>query len=168
MREYFGTLLCVAAVCGFAESLAPEGKDGGLSKQIKLICALCVLSVIVLPITNLLGDLRDGKLDELLSFDAANAVFEYEEVFEEYIKEQNELGLSEGLESFICDEFLIDDDDIYVDADIVTENEKYRIGGVRVYISGKAIAKDPKKIIECVEKKTSSECEIIYKQTDKK
>ena len=163
MKEYFGTLLCVACVCGIAEMLAPNGKNGNIKKQIKFICALTVVCVIALPIGDLLEKLKSESLDLSFIYDRETIESEYESVFIDYVEEYNAITLSESLKSELCKKFDISYDDIDVVAVLITDQEECKIDTVTVYIRKKAIAKDPHLIIDYIKLRTDIECEIIYK-----
>lgn len=163
MKEYFGTLLCVACVCGIAEMLSPRGKNDGLRSHVKFICALSIVCVVAAPIGSILNMIREGGFVNYPFDDGYIKESQYQSVFREYVEAQNASVLSDHLESELCQKFEISSEDIEVSVRLLSEDDVYGIESITVFIGVKAIAKDPHLIIEYVRSKTNVECEIIYK-----
>ena len=162
MREYFGTLLCVACVCGVAEMLAPNGNRGGLKRQVRFICALTIVCVVAAPIGNLLVELKNQGVGNGFIFDSNKNESEYESAFLEYVEGQNTAALEICLKSELCERFDIAFDSLDVIVELALENDVCTIHDITVCLKLDAIAKDPHSIIEYVRSRTNIECEIIY------
>lgn len=162
MREYLITLLCIGSICGLAEMLAPSGKNGGLAKHLKLVCALSVLCVVAAPIGAFLGELKQGKVDIFGDLDLDVTEQEYKETFIGYLEEYNADTISLALKDRICVEFDIKKEDIDVRTQLITEDEKCTIENITVALGVGAISKDPYAIAEFVENVVGCDCVIIY------
>lgn len=163
MKEYIGTILCVAALCGIVRILSPDGKGGGLSAQMRFISSLCVLCVVAAPIMPFIKTLEKISIFDMITQGVENDESYYQSVFEEYVAGENEAYISDKLSEMICKEFDILPQNIEVAIALDVGEDECKVSSTVVYISGKAITKDPHKIIEYVEEKTGSKCEIIYK-----
>ena len=163
MREYFGTLLCVACICGVAEMLAPNGNRGGLKRQVRFICALTIVCVVAAPIGNLLVELKNQGVGDGFIFGSDTKESEYERVFLEYVEEQNATSIANRLKSELCERFDISCESIDVTVVLTAENDTCTIKSITVFVGLGAITKDPHMIIEYVKERTNVECEIIYK-----
>ncbi len=163
MREYIATLLCVASICGIVGMLSPEGKRGGISRHVNLVCSLAVLCVIAAPFVNLIGELRNDGVDLGFIGEAGErAEEEYREVFNEYLAEYNAENVSVLLEEKICSEFEIKAENIEVWVRLATEKEECLVESVTVGVKGEAILNDPYSIVEYVCDLLDCECEIVY------
>ena len=66
MREYLMSLIMAALIVGLIGALVPEGEGGGLRKYVTFAGCLCVLLLLISPITRVLGfvsELSDGDFD---------------------------------------------------------------------------------------------------------
>jgi len=160
MKEYFLILIGVCLISGFASMLAPEG---GLSPSLNFVTALCVMSVIISPISSIVGELSSGELDFFERFgERYEDVDVFEEIYNENITKESILTAERTLASMACRELSIDEEDIDISIETKNEDGELRVSYVKVYISGGAIFKDPRAISEYISGLVLCECEIIY------
>lgn len=64
MKEYLMGLFALSVCCAVVEMLSPSGEGGGIARHIKLMSALCLLCVMLAPLTTLLreGDSLPDRL----------------------------------------------------------------------------------------------------------
>ena len=158
MAEYLMSVIGAALVGGVMVSVLPEGSSGGLKKYMGFIVSLCVLSVVISPVTDALEAVSgffDGGLREWVEKSELDYESEYYKYLESYGKENAE----EGISALICREFSIDQDDCHVSA-LVRENEgNLVLDEIRVILSGRAIFKNPYEIEKYLT--DAFECEVV-------
>lgn len=163
MMEYIAVLLCVASICGIAGVLAPEGKRGGISRHMNLVCSLVALCVIAAPFVDLIGEIRDNGIDlGFIGERGENYAEVYRDTFNEYLLEYNAENVSVLLKDMLCSEFEIKVDDMEVWVQLLREEGECLVESVMVGVKGEAISKDPHSIVEYVYNLFACECEIVY------
>lgn len=59
VNGYIYSIVCIAAAGGIVCIAAPEGVQSGIKKHLKLVCALCLLSVMIAPVSKFINNVRD-------------------------------------------------------------------------------------------------------------
>lgn len=160
MRTYIYSVVCMAALGGAVLIVTPEGVRSGLKKHIRLICSLCLLCVMISPISQVLDGLKNiGEM--IKSPDEEQSLHG---VYESMYEEMSESGYSESLGEAVKKEldvsFSIPSDDVrttveFSDADGDGFREPIKI---TVLLSGLSILKDPRKIEQLISEKFDCEC----------
>ncbi len=164
MKGYIFTLIGVALIVGIAEMLSPDGERDGLRSHIRLISALCVLSVTLSPILSVIGALTDGEIDIAGAFDKDYTdTAMLEAVYNESLLLAGEENASQALEALICRELALNEGLIDVRITLDEKEESFVPSGVSVILYDGGFAIDPHAVTEYVESLLSCECEIIYR-----
>lgn len=160
MREYLMSLIMAALTVGLVGALVPEGDGGGLRRYVTFVGSLCVLILLISPITSVLGfvgDLSDGGFDISLE----NTTEQYEEQFRQYITSLGEESISVELADVICEEFNISEQECHVKVDTYELQGEMAVGRVTVILSGKAIFQDPYEIEQYITGLLGCECTVV-------
>ena len=160
MREYLMSLIMAALIVGLIGALVPEGEGGGLRKYVTFAGCLCVLLLLISPITRVLGfvsELSDGDFD--ISLDKQTD--QYEEQFKQYIMSLGEDSISAELVGVICEKFDISEQECHVKVDTYDAQGEMAIGRVTVILSGKAIFRDPYEIEQYITGLLGCECTVV-------
>jgi hypothetical protein len=160
MREYLMSLIIAALLVGLLGALVPEGEGGGLRRYVTFIGCLCVLILLISPVTHMLGfmsELSDGDID--ISFDTQDG--QYEQQFKQYITSLGEDSITAELTRVICEKFDISEQECHVKIDTYDANGEMAIGRVTVILSGKAIFRDPYEIEQYVNELLGCECTVV-------
>ena len=83
MKEYLATLFGVCLLSAIVRAVTPESAT---KKYIEILCSLCVVAAIVLPIIKQISDYNgvDG-LFEAIDYES----YDYEEIYNSYIIDEN-------------------------------------------------------------------------------
>ena len=162
MREYIFSVLCMAAIGGVAIMIAPDGIRSGLKKHVKLVCALCLLCVMIAPVSRLMDVINDGFNE--ISPEGPNDGNGLQSMYESIYEDNLELGFGEGIGELVKDKlferFSIPRDSCRVavsfkdgDGDGFREPSK-----ITVILSGTSIFKEPRAIESYVAGVFGCEC----------
>ena len=160
MREYLMSLIVASLIVGLIGVLVPEGDGGGLRRYVTFTGSLCVLILLISPVTRVLGfvsELSDGGVD--VSFE--NRADEYDEQFKQYITSLGEESITSELTDIICKQFDISDKECHVKVDTYDAQGEMAIGHVTVILSGKAIFRDPYEIEQYITELLGCECTVV-------
>lgn len=161
MRIYIYYVICIAAISGIVLMIAPEGVRSGIKKHIKLICSLCLLCVMINPISELLGAIENiGDIENDLGGPKNELESMYESIYEGNV-ESNYIGsIGISVKEKLLDEFSISQNECRVevsfydaDGDGLREPER-----ITVILSGRSVFQDPRKIEAYIEKLYNCKC----------
>ena len=157
MQEYFGVLFSVCILSGIISVITPSES---VKKYIEYICALCVISCMVLPIF----DVFPSKIDIFDNLDDYEANMEnYDEIYNSFWAEQDEKNAASALCDGLAESLSFPVD--YFRVGLLTSGSgvERTLEGVTVYITdARGIAADPQKIRAYVKNMANTDCEIIY------
>lgn len=156
------TLVCVAS----AVVRAASGNDA-TKKYIDLLCSLCVICAIVIPVAREFSELDADGIGEFFEED----VFEYGqedygEIYNSYLHEGSVTLAEETLENGLLNALELGAGDIKVTLLTDTSGETPRVCEAVATLYGKAYAADPELIKSYIEEQTGAECRIIYGNVD--
>lgn len=158
MSGYFlGAALTVLAG-GIVVALAPAGAERG----VRLLCSLCAVVCISLPLLQLLGEGFDSEnFKGLLEIPETDSGY-YNEIYNSAVLNVGEKNASTELERLILKEFYLDNEDIdvFVDARNISEEKYSYIVYLIIYPSGMSL--DPRKAEKYVKNLFDCELEVIY------
>ena len=160
MRGYLYTVVCMAALSGVVLLVAPDGVKSGLKKHIRLICSICMLCIMISPISRVVDGIKNIG-DMIIEPDKEDGLHSaYESMYEE----KNEENFSEVLEDAVKEELknalsisanecrtIIEFSD--VDDDGFREPVK-----ITVVLSGTAIFKNPRNVESIIFGKFGCDC----------
>jgi hypothetical protein len=155
MKEYLITLFVVCAVSAIVRTVGP---DGALKKYIELICAVCIIAVLVLPLGGVLSEVFELDTE----FDTQKQeTTNYDEIYKSYLLQMGTASAEERMSSELCRELGVDENSIRIRLHISDDGEK-RISRADAIIGAGAIDVDPRSVSEAIKNKLGVECEIIY------
>ena len=170
MKEYLISVLIVS-VCIGVFGMLNESFNGSSQRSLRLVGSLCVVSVIIWPISPLLSG--DGAIKDALSGireDIKN-IFQVQE--NDYNKEELEVmyrdnfaGLTEDaisnqLETLLCDKYLLEPQNISVTVNTVyLEDGSLQLVGAVVTLKNEAIWENPYHIEKYVTGLLGCECSV--------
>ena len=88
--------------------------------------------------------------------------YAFEEIFEENLARESVCEIEKRLSALLCEKLDAREDEISVSLEYGEDGERLTLLGVRVFLSGSAIFKDPRDAKEYVEEILSCECEVFW------
>lgn len=162
MREYIFSVVCAAALGGAVIMIAPDGVRSGLKKHVKLVCALCLLCVLIAPGGKLIGVIKDGFGD--INFSGPGAENELQSIYESMYEDNLELGFGDGLGELVKDKLF---EKFSVPRDGCRVSVSFKDGDgdgfreplkITVILSGASIFKEPRAIENYISDVFGCEC----------
>ena len=163
MKEYVIVLIGSVLVCSLAVMLTPEGEKG-IGQYVKLAAGLCVLCVLISPLTSFISSLS-AIIDQNRFFeDGENELEGFDKIYNESLLDASSEEIAKGLESMLCREFGFKNDKIDVYVELCEGEDGYlpKCVTVMLWQSAETLFADPHKIIEYVNSLLDCRCEIIY------
>lgn len=159
MKVYFLAILVIGVLGGIIISLSP---DSASAKHIRLLCGICTVGCIVIPIASYAAQ-SDISVDNWLEmFDGEQYSEKYDEIYNEAFNQIEVSNADNLLKSKIIQEFMIRSEDF--DIHIKTSDnsvEKY-IEYVELKIYAKGIEIDPHRIEKYVKDLLGCDCVVYY------
>lgn len=147
MKIYIISIVAVSLFASALILLAPEGKNGGISKHLRLLTSLCILAIISEPLISFSKNILSSNAKDMthLLTDGLTET-DSESVFFESISDYSASQLDRQLTRLICEKFSFDDSDVSVTSSYVSTDEGISFSSVTVRLSGLAIFKDPRDV----------------------
>ena len=163
MKEYIFILIGVSIICGIVQTLAPDSSGDGIKKHVKLVSSLCILCLILAPISTIISGLSENGL-KLGEWWGEGEVSEerYAEVYKESMEQYTAEELGEKCKNMVADRFEIDRDIFDVNVFVVCENERLTVDRAVLSLHKTTDQNDPRLILEYISSLLECECEIIY------
>lgn len=162
MREYIALLFGVTLIAGIVRVTAP---DGQMKNYINILCSLCVLAAVVIPVSHaFIG--TDG-LSELLLDNLDCESQGYDEIYNQYIAEEKTELAEQQLAAELAESCGVSEEAFDVEL-ALSDDGALHITAVTVTIKKEAVAAEPAAIKAYVKERTNSECCIIYDFYDEK
>ena len=155
MEKYWLLLLGVSLLAGVTELLMPRG---GERAYVKLVGALCVLCLLISPLTDMLHALRTLDTDIIAAEFATEETEDYARVFADYVTGAETQELERQLEGLLRERFEMEEDSLEVRSE--WEGERLNCIWICIYPSG--MTTDPEPIEDFVETTLGFSCEILY------
>lgn len=163
MKDYLVSVIWISVIAAIAEILAPS--LGSIKKYLKLIGALCVICIMVMPLADLLGSsekLYDGIKEEFKSkFNKEEMNKEYEELFYEYLNDHSENELKEQIQLLLKDKFGVGDGESDIKVFILKNDNGIYPEKIQILLKGKSIFKNPYDIEGYFEDLIGCKCEVL-------
>ena len=156
MKEFWMTLIGTSLLSGAVGILVPRAHK----KYLRLLTGLCLLCVMAQPMMALAHDglsfLESGESteEEILS--------NYDEIYHKTLLKTDASYLSSFIESHICKELGIKNDDISVVVSFEEKGAQIVLKRTTVLLGGSAVTQDPYAIVETVEDLTGAPCSVVY------
>lgn len=144
MTQYLMGLFALAVCCAAVELLAPAGEGGGIGRHIKLMSALCLLCVLIAPMTSLVQngeDIRQG-LEHWISqwADEEQATENFTQQWQEQLEQMDTAYAGELVAQMLQSKFGLAVSDVRVTLTI--DQTGKNIEEMRVALTGRAIWAD--------------------------
>ncbi len=157
MTEYLLTLIGMSALISVVGMIAPQKSK----KYTRLICALCLLCVILRPLPSILDtelfsvlDIESEETDSSESF--------YAEIYNNVIRDASAEKISNGLEDMMIKDLELPRGEFEVNVDIDDSNGNIVVKRTTVMLRDGAVSRDPHAIVSYLEEMLGCKCEIIY------
>lgn len=149
MKDYLICLLAFSAVCSIAVLFTPEGEGGGLKKHVCMLCALCMLSLIISSIMKL------NFSTDLSEYDISQRE-EYESIFENTKNDASGMSVKDSVNEILLNRFGIEREDCTVSVKYKDNTKPYLI---YICFYGSAVWKNTNEIRAYLQE--LFECEIV-------
>ncbi|MBE6531076.1 MAG: hypothetical protein E7679_03150 [Ruminococcaceae bacterium] len=158
------TLISVSIVCGIVHILAPAGTGEGIRKHVKLISSLCVLCIMIAPISGFIRSLESSEFNILGEYKESGSLENrYDKIYNDMISAYSAEQIAERCEEILRERFSLEEGDIQVMIYFSSSDNEPVISKAAVILYTGAITKDPREISACVTELLECECEIIYR-----
>ena len=158
MKRYFLSVILVALVGGICEELLPE--DGALRPHLRLVTAICVLALLVLPGREMLAGigsfLERVDLDGILSSES-ESLRDYEEILEDALSRFSREEAERSLQGLLEERFDLQRGSCRVEITLGEDGSPER---VLVTLSGFSMLKDPREIAQVVLDRLGCPCDV--------
>lgn len=152
LREYVYSVVSFSFAFGLVMILAPDGVRQGIKKHIKLIGALCLVCILIDPVSELLDTLENvssGNMSEITGGIAEGELYDkYDEIYQSYLDGSYGENIGEAVKDALLKKFDIKKENCRV----LTEFHDKNGDGVRepkkitVVLSGADKFRDPEMI----------------------
>lgn len=160
MREYLLALLAASLCAMLIGLLSPSGEGGGLGAHVKLLLSLFLICVLVTPLSDAAGAVRDWLAGDLPFFDTEPNEEDYREQLENSLTESSKGYFLQMLTETLRREFSLEDGTVRC---VVQWNEgesQIRPSRVTILLSGSGIWKDPHAMKAFTEELLQCECVV--------
>ena len=144
MTQYLMGLFALAVCCAAVELLAPAGEGGGIARHIKLMSALCLLCVLISPITSLVQSGQNIKqgLEHWISqwADEEQATEDFTQQWQEQLEQMDAAYAGELVAQMLQSKFGLAASDVRTE--VMLDRTGKSIGEMRVALSGRAVWAD--------------------------
>ena len=136
MKGYIVSVIGVCIVGTVVSVISPNGESGGISKHIRLIIAVCVVSVCINPVFDAVNYINDINFDGLIENDGKTES-DYKDMFENSYSAAEINNLKVGIKQLLYDEFGVDGAECSVSVSL--SNESGKISRIFITLYGSAM-----------------------------
>ena len=153
-------MVCASVSVTLVGMIYPD--DGsGVRRALDFCLSLCLLVVVVTPMGSMFRNLSNNIGDDVFNTVIPKVEMPADEAISAALAVEAQRSIEERLEYLICECFELDAEKVAVSVSVgVTESEVV-IDSVSVWLSGTALATDPREIKAMLSEYTDAECEII-------
>lgn len=160
MKAYFVGIITVAFLGGMIVSIMP---GGATQRYLRLLCGLCVSASIVLPLFSLLSQGRlELDLNDIFVSRDTEKENNYNEIYNNSIKNAEEKTLENILKNEIIQEFDAKYEDIDIEISIEEKSDEFYISEVFLKIHASGVLLDPHAMKEYVDLRLSCDSTVVY------
>lgn len=165
MNGYVYSVVCVAAACGIVCIVSPEGVRSGIKKHLKLVCSLCLLSVLISPIAELMDGMShiiDGGGESIFGeVDKTELRESYESIYDKYIDGGYGDNVGQAAKEMLYEKFGIPEEECRIQVEFADKNgdgvrEPFRMV---VILSGRSMFREPESIRSFLTESFDCQCE---------
>lgn len=146
MKGYVLSVIGVCIVGTLVSLLCPDGESGGISRQIRLIIAICVVGVSINPMIGVIEYINELEIGDLMG-NYENDSTNYDEIFNSSYSSAEIQNLKVGIRQLLMDKFEVDGAECSVEVKLSNQEGKNKTLE-RVYITlyGPAVFKNTAEI----------------------
>ena len=159
MSGYVYSIVCIAAAGGIVCVVSP---DSGIKKHLKLVCALCLLCVMIAPTSNFINSLRDVfDIDGtgLLGESDGEVRDAYESIYNRYLEGGYSDNIGEAVKDVLYEKMGVSKENCRMLVQLSEKDGVREIRKITVILSGANVFKDPDQIKNTVFETFGCECE---------
>lgn len=123
--------------------------------------SLCLLIAVVTPMGGMLRDAGEMINENVFDSVIPEADMPADEAVSALLAEGSQRMIEERLEAMICDSFALNAERVVVTAEVSVNDSGVLLDRVTVWLSGAALATDPREIKDLIAQYTDAECEIV-------
>ena len=160
MTEYILTLIGISTLISVIGMIAPQKSK----KYTRLICALCLLCVILRPLPSILdADIFSAlDIENIESGDGDSSKEFYAEIYNNTIRNASEEKIADALKDMMVKDLGLPLGEFDVSVKIDDSSGNIVVKQTTVMLRSGAMARDPHAIVSYLEEMLSCSCEIIY------
>lgn len=158
--EYFIGVVCASAGITLVGMLYPDD-NSGVRRALDFCMSLCLLIAVVTPMGGMLRDAGEMINENVFDSVIPEADMPADEAVSALLAEGSQRMIEERLEAMICDSFALNAERVVVTAEVSVNDSGVLLDRVTVWLSGAALATDPREIKELIAQYTDAECEIV-------
>ena len=153
-------MVCASAVITLIGMLYPDD-NSGVHRALDFCLSLCLLIAVVAPMGGILRDAGEMMKENVIEFVIPEADMSAEEAVSALIAEESSEMIEARLEELICDEFGLVHERVAITASVSVNDSGVSLDRLTVWLSGAALATDPREIKSFLTQYTDAECEIV-------
>ncbi len=158
MKEY---MIALFGVCCVAAVVKNVSSGNAMKKHIEIVCALCVISALVLPIFDVFSDFKG--IDFVFE-DNSYLEDDYVEIYNQYLVEKRVDLAETAISSSVCNSLGVADGAIRIK--LYLDDSGAQIISATAVISKDAVTADPAEIALHIRQTLGVECEVVYQLFD--
>ncbi len=135
--------------------------NSGVRRALDFCLSLCLLIAVVTPMGGMLRDAGEMINENVFEFVIPEAEMPADEAVSVLLAEESQELIEERLEELICEAFGLNGERVAVTASVSVKDSVVSLESVTVWLSGAALATDPREIKSLIAQYTDAECEIV-------
>ena len=161
MKEYFISIVVIALVGSLIISMLPSSSN---AKYLRLICGLCAIGCIVLPLINADDTMIDFESLEELFYNEQNGDNDYDKIYKDAMAKAEISNAEISLKNEIVKACSANYEDF--DVEIITKkySDEFYISKITLKIYPSGITLNVHLIKKYIEEKIGHECVIFYEE----
>lgn len=146
---------------GLVSQLLPAQGDGGIRRALDLFLSLCLICAVLSPMSSILAQVREGIENGALDIESPEIDGDIDSAIFDSLANEARGEIELRLRGYICEELKLPEDCVEVGAEVSAGADGVMISRITVYLYGRGMWSDPRKILAAVGKYTDAECVIV-------
>lgn len=135
--------------------------NSGVRRALDFCLSLCLLIAVVAPMGRMLSDAGEMINENVFETVIPEAEIPSDEAVSAILAEESGKMIEEKLEKLICEAFELNGERVAVTVSVSVDETGVLLERVTVWLSGTALATDPRDIKSLIAQYTDAECEIV-------
>lgn len=153
-------MVCASAGITLVGMLYPDD-NSGVRRALDFCLSLCLLIAVVAPMGGMLRDAGEMINENVFETVIPEAEIPSDEAVSAILAEESGKMIEERLEKLICEAFELNGERVAVTVSVSVDETGVLLERVTVWLSGAALATDPRDIKSLIAQYTDAECEIV-------